>query len=320
MVEASLDRQVKEGLRLRTRVILGLTGSLLVALSIPSGAEGDGTGGFGGGSGSVQTEGSVTSTGAQGSVSSQGGIARSGRTAHRGGGARTISCTYRRSVSNTTHGQAGDDVANPHALEPGIILWRTCVNVATGASLGTNIYTTTAPTPGAPAAIDVTGQLIDAAMANIDIDLPEPHFSPPGTTLPNIDTWLWINDQAQQTASASAAGVTITVTAKVVNTTHEVMPSPNAGITSRDDHHRIVCTSVGVAYSPERDESTNGCRYRFSAPTRDLTVETTATWHASWAATNGTSGDLGTIERTTTTPYRVQEKHTVIRHSATSGE
>lgn len=267
----------------------------------------------------MSTGGSVTSTGAQGSVTSHGGIARSGRTAHRGGGARTISCTYRKSVSNTTHGQAGDDVPDPHSLEPGIILWRTCVNVATGASLGTNIYTTTAPTPSAPAAIDVTGQLIDAAMANIDIDLPEPHFSPPGMTLPNIDTWLWIDDQTRQTASASAAGITITVTAEVVNTTHEVLPSTDTEVTSRDDHHRIVCAKAGTPYRPGSEQS-DGCRYRFSAPTRDLAIETTATWRASWSATNGTSGDLGTIERTTTTPYRVQEKHTVIRHRTSTGE
>ena len=52
---------------------------------------------------------------------------------------------------------------------------------------------------------------------------------------------------------------------------------------------------------------------RFAAPTRDLTIATTTTWHLTWAGTNGSRGDLGTIARSTTSPYRVQVEETVIR-------
>ena len=82
-----------------------------------------------------------------------------------------------------------------------------------------------------------------------------------------------------------------------------------------DDGVVVTCTGPPKAFDPAvpvRDQTT-ACHHRFAAPTRDLTIDTTATWRLTWSATNGTTGDLGTIDRTTTTPYRVQEKETVIR-------
>ena len=243
-------------------------------------------------------------------------IPTSGRHPHRGRGVSDITCRFETINVLDPLGAGGGDAGNPADLPVGTQTWRSCYSTSTGARVeGPTLYTTTAPGPGG--ARNVTAELIDMALANIDIDLPVPHLSPPGQTVPNVTTWLWTEDIATQTASATASGVTITVTATLATTRYEINPSDDPAAASTDDHVVIVCAGAPHAFDParpEREQATT-CSHRFAAPTRDVTIDTTVTWRATWTASNGTSGDLGTIDRTVTMPYRVQEKETVIRTS-----
>lgn len=285
------------------RPLAGLLGlCLAIALAVPAGARGNE-----GGSG-VSTSGSRTDTGAQASVGSQNAIPTTGRRAHRGRGAPTTTCTFYAINPLNPLGATGGEI-NPRDQPEGTQSWRTCVDTATRQSTGIpTLYTT--PPPSSP---DLTNQLVDQALANIDIDLPVPHLSPPAETFPNFDTWLWTDDLPTQTASATAAGVTVTVIAQLVSTKYEILAVP--GKASRDDNKTITCNGAPTPYNPSRPDNTQRttCSHRFSAPTRDLTIDTTATWQLAWTATNGTGANLGTVDRTVTTPYRVQEKQTVIR-------
>jgi hypothetical protein len=207
----------------------------------------------------------------------------------------------------------GPDIGNPFDQPVGTNVWRSCFDASTGARLeGPAVYVTRER----GAARDFERELVDMALANIDIDLPVPHFSPPNQTFPNFDTWLWTEELAAQTASATAAGVTITVTAKLTSTRYEI--NAVAGTPSRDDGVVITCAGAPTPYDQRRapGEQHTTCAHRFAAPTRDLTIDSTVTWRVTWTATNGTTGDLGNVERTTTVPYRVQEKLTVIRSGA----
>lgn len=292
------------------RLVLGLCLAVALLETDSAGAQ-TAPGSFSGGSG-VTTSGSRTETGAQAQVGTQSVIPTSGRNAHRGRGVSDVTCTFTAVNPIDPIGSGGGDVGNPNSLPEGTQSWRSCFSRSTGQRVsGPTLYTT--PPPGAGGAPNVTGQLVDQALANIDIDVPTPHASPPGGTLPNIDTWFWTDETATQSASASAAGVTVTVTARLVSTTYEIQAVE--GSPSTDDGVVLTCSGAPKPFDtskPERDQ-TSTCTHRFAAPTRDLTIDATVTWQAGWTATNGTIGDLGTIERTATLDYRVQEKHTVIR-------
>lgn len=256
----------------------------------------------------VTTSGRRTETGGSVTVGAQQHIPTSGRTAHRGGGVATTTCSYRTiDAAPFGPGQATGPSAQPVAA----LIWRTCADAATGAAVG--LPTLVPGAPGAAAApVDPVPDLVDLATANIDIDLPIPQFSPPGATLPNVDTYLWTAPTPDPTASASAAGVTVTVTATPVGTRYRLLPGDRP---SADDGRIIDCDGRPAPYDAGRPVGgqPSRCRHRFRAPTRDLEVDVTATWHLTWTATNGERGDLGRVARTVTVPYRVQAAVTVIR-------
>jgi hypothetical protein len=216
-------------------------------------------------------------------------IGRRGRESHRGTGSG-ITCTYRSlNVGEST----GDDFAE------GMTVLRICVDSA-GAVTGTDLVTLAARSPRAQALLAV-----GRAVAAVSIDLPVADSSPADhVTIPNIATWFWVTNKEPFTATASEGGVAATVRAQF------------AGATFDAGGQSVTCADGGRAYDlklPD-DRQSSHCVIRFVPPARHIDVDVTATWHLTWTATNGESGDLGDVERTATIPLDVHELHTVIRN------
>jgi hypothetical protein len=138
---------------------------------------------------------------------------------------------------------------------------------------------------------------------------PEPELSPPTIGYVNVETWLATDDPGTLTATAAIPGLSVTATATVVSTTW----------TTGDGDDEIVCDGVGVAWtSTTPDDEIAPCGHTYTAHgapalhSDPFTITVTHTWHVTWQASNGESGDLGTIDGpTTTVSYEVREIQTI---------
>ncbi len=154
-----------------------------------------------------------------------------------------------------------------------------------------------------PDAVGVARRAATLAAAQLVLPLPSPHTSPPGRTVDNVATWLWIDDGGAPTRSATNAGVTATVTAEPVRV-----------VWRTGDGHTVSCAGSGMPYEPSNAEApSGGCRHVYSLPTTTVSMQVTAVWRLGWAATNGQTGDLGEVSRVTTAPLEVDELVTVLR-------
>ena len=141
------------------------------------------------------------------------------------------------------------------------------------------------------------------------IDAPEPELSPPTVGYVNLETWLATTNPGPLTATASIPTLSVTATATVESTTW----------TTGDTGDEITCDGVGVAWTPGTpDDREAPCGHTYTAhgsPLLDsepFTITVTHTWHVTWQASNGESGDLGTIAGPTTTiTYEVREIQTI---------
>jgi hypothetical protein len=140
------------------------------------------------------------------------------------------------------------------------------------------------------------------------IDAPTPELSPPTVGYVNLETWLATTDPGPLTATAEIPTLSVTATATVVSTTW-----------TTGDGDEITCDGVGVAWTPGTPSDREApCGHTYTAhgsPLLDsepFTITATQTWHVTWQASNGESGDLGTIAGpTATVTYEVREIQTI---------
>jgi hypothetical protein len=144
--------------------------------------------------------------------------------------------------------------------------------------------------------------------------LPEPDITmAPAPDIPqlvNLTTFLWLPSEQWRptTASASAGGVTSTVTA-----------TPTRVIWDMGQGDTVVCDGPGVPYRPdlpdERQPSDCHYTYRFSsagAPGNAFTVTATVEWETTWSVTGAPGGgSLGTVRRSASTRVQVAELQVV---------
>lgn len=128
-----------------------------------------------------------------------------------------------------------------------------------------------------------------------------------GTSLVNLPVWLHDANWAPLNASATAGGLTATVTAEPVRMDWNM------------DEDNLTCSSAGAPYDTTRrpeDQSTDcSYTYRHSSGTKpDGAFHGTGTivWHLHWSATNGQGGDLGDISRTAPFTMRVEESQALV--------
>lgn len=189
-------------------------------------------------------------------------------------------------------GLFGSEVDPAGSLTVGQPYLRRCFDVATGLEVG-QLTVVIAEAPD-PAVVALT--LARRAAQSLPLDLPEIGTSPQGSTIVNVDTWLWVDGAGVETASASLGGVTATVRAV-----------PTGVRWDTDDGGRLTC--VGVAYDPARParEQRSDCTHAFGVRTGPHEISATRVWHLTYSATNGEAGDLGLVERTASVTLEVRE-------------
>ena len=143
------------------------------------------------------------------------------------------------------------------------------------------------------------------------LPLPTPTLSPDlvHSGYVNFETWLAVRPVDPVSATASIPGLSATVTAAV----ESIEWSPGDG-------HVVSCVPWG-ALPPTPDyvgRAPCGYTYRFpSHPkithTDDLRYhgQIVLVWHATFAASDGTRGDLGVVRSTTPFAYKVREIQTI---------
>jgi hypothetical protein len=163
----------------------------------------------------------------------------------------------------------------------------------------TTVPVGTAPAPTTPPASPVV--LAQAARADLPIDMPQPHTSPTetGFQLVAIPTWFWFEpaDWHAVSATASAGGVTATVTARPVSATWD------AG----DGTDPITCHGPGSRYTPDLAPT---CAHTYTDDGVD-TVHVTVTWAATWTSNTGARGSQADITLATTLPLTIKSAQAV---------
>ena len=153
-----------------------------------------------------------------------------------------------------------------------------------------------------------TPALAQQALQRVPLPSPSIAMSPGGDIplLVNLPTFLWMEPAqwAPVTASASAGGVTSTVTA-----------TPERVVWDMGQGDSVTCNGPGAPYVPTLpdDAQPSDCRYTYRAssarsPDKTFTVTATVEWHVTWSASGAPGGgDLGTSRRASTTIVRVAE-------------
>ena len=155
---------------------------------------------------------------------------------------------------------------------------------------------------GAPQPVISAVDLAEAARASFRLPLPQPATSPPGGTLVNLPTFLYLNQPAWTPRSATAriATTTVTVTATPTSMTWAM------GETRFDGQPTtITCAGPGARYDrtgPPDQIPACGYRYR-STSARQLgaskpgyLVTVTTTWTIEWVCQGVCDQAAGTLE------------------------
>lgn len=186
------------------------------------------------------------------------------------------------------------------SLNIGTRYWKICIDTTTGTQVSRDLFD---PSVADPAAVART--LAEQALAQLRVTPPAAETNPPnGQTVINVPTWLWVNNWQPISASASAAGVTATATA----TPLEISWNPG------DGSRPIRCAGPGTPYNPSRParaQSTN-CSFTYTRSVGAFTITATQHWQLTYTATNGQSGNLGTVTSTATLPIDVHQLVTSI--------
>jgi len=221
-------------------------------------------------------------------------------------GGASWSCRYHPFVGNGGYDVTIDYEATPD-LEAGVQYALVCTDAD-----GSRVYTQLVLwEPGDPfSGVAAAERAADEALATLTVPTPAVEMSPPANVdhLVGLDTWFWLTTWAPASATATLGTTSSTVTIVPRSVTY----------TFGDGGADLTCTGPGTPYQPG---ATTDCAHRWkarstthsatrSAGTFDVTA--TLTWHTTWSATNGQTGDLGTLTSTTTTAIRVVEAQAVV--------
>jgi hypothetical protein len=280
--------------RLRVAVAGILTATFVIVGATTAAAEaGPPAGGAFGGD--QQATGEIRRRGSAEVVARDGGDFGDESQARRGGG--NVVCRF--------YDDATGDPVNPSDLPPEVngaqvLILRMCDDVTTGEYVSITIITVVPPMVPEVDPRD----LAVMARSRLPLPLPAARMSPDGDQTVNLESWLWVENWATQSRSATAGAVTSTVVATPVEQ-RWTFGSPA---------ERKVCADAGKPYdlSKSPSEQSTTCSYTFrrssdGQPGDVFQMTVTLVWHVTWTSNIGASGDLGFVPRTTTIPTRVAE-------------
>jgi len=150
--------------------------------------------------------------------------------------------------------------------------------------------------------------------------IPDPviGLSPPAgqDQIVNLPTWLWVGGWQPVTATASAGGVTVTVTA-----------TPDHVGWAMGNGDSVSCAGPGRAFDASRSAlgQAPSCSYTYRAssvraPAGTFRVTATTTWRIAWTAAGITaSGVLPSATRTSSVAARVAEIQAVNQGTDSTG-
>jgi hypothetical protein len=134
--------------------------------------------------------------------------------------------------------------------------------------------------------------LANQALASIDLKRPTVHLAPDrGPGLVGLPVWMWTDPFAEQTASATAPGLTVSITARVQKVVWDM-----------GDGTSVTCATSGTPYAHQGGRSPD-CGYAGGYPRSSRTrsggvyrVTATMTWQVTWTG----GGESGTLPPQTT--------------------
>jgi hypothetical protein len=199
----------------------------------------------------------------------------------------------------------------PVTAQPGDVNPLTGAPVKPGSTLediycnGVLLTVVVVPPGGAgPAVPRITGaQLAQQAFSRFKVTAPTPVLSPAKAVV-NYPTWLWLQGGwSPQSATATVPGLSATVTA-----------APSKVVWDMGDGGQVTCTGPGTHYNPNLPDAAQhtDCSYTYaksSAGTSggSFTATVTVYFGASWRATDGTAGQLGTVTGVANFPVTVEQ-------------
>ncbi len=213
-------------------------------------------------------------------------------------------CRYYIPSSNEFGVPAPAPGTDPVVPEAGQIYVFICLDSATGEATHTSFVLYD---PANPFGDLYAGErAAEVAVERLPLPDPDLWLSPPASAfqLVGVPTWFWVGEGwVGQSATASVAGIAATVAAVPVSLV--VDPGDGGGL--------VECEGAGVVWVEGRS---SGCTHTFTRSSRHevsgrYPVVATVSWAVSWTATDGTSGDLGTLTRSTTLDVLVQEAQAV---------
>ena len=136
-----------------------------------------------------------------------------------------------------------------------------------------------------------TQDVVDVARAGLVVPAVDVGTAPPrgSLLLVGVSTWFWAKDRDDVTATASIPGLSATITA-----------TPLAMHLRFRDGDAVTCAQGGVAWrsGTSSADQHSSCTHVFQHPGRQR-VEATVDWSLTWEASNGQTGALPMVSRTT---------------------
>lgn len=181
--------------------------------------------------------------------------------------------------------------------------YETCTRISDGAEVGQVVFWE----PPGPSAADA----VAIAQSQLHLALPDIGTSPPrgGLQLVGVPVWFWAKGAKSVSTTATIPGLSATLTASAVDTRIRIRGGTGSAAA---DNVTLECPDGGRPWQPGRDrawaEST--CSHPF-VWNDTFTVDATITWELAWTATNGQTGTLPDVARTTSFTLNVKQAQAV---------